>query len=60
VAIGKQNGGTAAYVLELRRLIHEDAYNTVHAADEIARRMLRTTVPTLLVFIVIWNAAWRD
>ena len=31
---------SAAYVLELRRLIQEDAYRTVHVADEIARRML--------------------
>ena len=31
---------SAVYVLELRRLIHEDAYNTAHVADEIARRML--------------------
>lgn len=30
----------AADVLELRRLIQEDAYRTVHVADEIARRML--------------------
>ncbi len=29
------------YVLELRRLIREGAYRTVHVADEIARRMLR-------------------
>ena len=37
-------GGTAlspAYVTELRRLIREDAYNSVEVADEIARRMLR-------------------
>ena len=31
---------SAAYVLELRRLIQEDAYRTGHVADEIARRML--------------------
>ena len=31
---------SAAYVLELRRLIQDDAYRTVHIADEIARRML--------------------
>ena len=33
-------GLSAAYVLELRRLIREDAYRSVHIADEIARRIL--------------------
>lgn len=28
------------YVLELRRMIREDAYNTIHVMDEVARRML--------------------
>lgn len=32
---------SAASVLELRRLIVEDRYNTVCVADEIARRLLR-------------------
>ena len=39
-ASGARRSLSAAYVLELRRLIHEDAYKTVHVADEIARRML--------------------
>jgi hypothetical protein len=29
-----------SYVRELRRLIREDAYNTIHVLDEVARRML--------------------
>ena len=33
---------SADYVCELRRLIREQANNTVHLADEIARRMLRS------------------
>ena len=33
---------SAAYVLELRRQIREDAYRTVEVADEIARRLLRS------------------
>ena len=33
---------SADYVRELRRVIREDAYYTVHVADEIARRMLRS------------------
>ena len=33
---------SAAYVLELRRQIREDAYRTVEVADEIARRVLRS------------------
>ena len=32
---------SAACVLELRRQIAEDRYNTVGVADEIARRLLR-------------------
>ena len=31
---------SAASILELRRLIQEGSYRTVHVADEIARRML--------------------
>jgi hypothetical protein len=38
------NGATRSlsdsYVRELRRLIREDAYNTIHVLDEVARRML--------------------
>jgi hypothetical protein len=33
---------SATYVLELRRLIRENAYSTVEVADEIARRLLRS------------------
>ncbi len=33
---------SAARVLEIRRLIAEDGYNTVYVADEIARRLLRS------------------
>lgn len=33
---------SADYVRELRRVIREDAYHTVHVADEIARLMLRS------------------
>ena len=33
---------SAAYVLELRRQIREDAYRTVEVADEIARRLIRS------------------
>ena len=42
--MGGPPGGTAlspAYVMELRRLIREDAYGSVQVADEIARRILR-------------------
>jgi len=31
-----------AYVLELRRLVREDAYSAAHVVDEIARRLLRS------------------
>jgi hypothetical protein len=31
-----------AYVMELRRLIRDDAYNSVPVADEIARRIMRS------------------
>jgi hypothetical protein len=43
-AMGGPAGGTAlspAYVMELRRLIREDAYGSVEVVDEIARRILR-------------------
>jgi hypothetical protein len=35
------NGLSTAYVMELRRLIGEDAYGSVHIADEVARRIVR-------------------
>ena len=31
-----------AHVLELRRLVREDAYGAAHVVDEIARRLLRS------------------
>ena len=34
------SGLSVAYVLELRRLIREDAYRSTQIADEIARRLL--------------------
>ena len=33
---------SVAYVLELRRLVREDTYSTVHVADEVARRLLHS------------------
>jgi hypothetical protein len=35
-------GLSPAYVMELRRLIRDDAYNSMPIADEIARRIMRS------------------
>ncbi|MEP6730576.1 MAG: hypothetical protein ABJE10_08055 [bacterium] len=37
---GRPSSLSAGYVLELRRLIREDAYRSFEIADEIARRMI--------------------